>query len=227
MLVTIGSDGISNWVRLPDGQQFNLGPVSVLSFATQLSSVSAAKKALQRFLTFGEAMLSVDRGRLWDVLAPRPPRLATEGPFITQDCRDTMGDIHQQLDALRDHLQVLAQSLKKHFEAGKKSSLVVVAEGDTPGGAQAIADKVGWLIGADYRVVALGHVQRGGSPTARDRILASELGAAAVNGLADGVDGCMVGQIGSEIVETPLEETWTKTKELDTRRLRMLHILSI
>ena len=123
--------------------------------------------------------------------------------------------------------QVLAQSLKKNFKAGKKSSLVVVAEGDTPGGAQAIADKVGWLIGTDYRVVALGHVQRGGSPTARDRILASELGAAAVNGLADGVDGCMVGQIGSEIVGTPLEETWTKTKELDTRMLRMLHILAI
>ncbi len=124
-------------------------------------------------------------------------------------------------------LQLLADSLKKHFAAGKRSSLVIVAEGDTPGGAQAIADKVGLLIGIDYRVVALGHVQRGGSPTANDRILASELGAAAVTALAEGNDGCMVGKIGTEIVHTPIEETWSKYKELDVRMLKMLQILAL
>ncbi|NQT71655.1 MAG: 6-phosphofructokinase [Chloroflexi bacterium] len=124
-------------------------------------------------------------------------------------------------------LQALANSLKKHMAAGKRSSLVVVAEGDVPGGAQAIADKVGWLVGMDYRVVSLGHVQRGGSPSANDRILASELGAAAVSALAGRVNGCMVGKIGSDIVHTPLEESWTETKELDTRMLKMLQILAI
>jgi 6-phosphofructokinase 1 len=124
-------------------------------------------------------------------------------------------------------LQILADSLKKHFEVGKRSSLVVVAEGDAPGGAQAIADKVGWLVGKDYRVVSLGHVQRGGSPTANDRILASELGAAAVTALDGRGGGCMVGKIGSEITHTPLEDTWTKHKELDTRMLKMLQILAL
>lgn len=124
-------------------------------------------------------------------------------------------------------LQALADSLKGHIKAGKRSSLVIVAEGDVPGGAQAIADKVGWLVGMDYRVVSLGHIQRGGSPTANDRILASELGAAAVTALAGRAGGCMVGKIGSEIVHTPLEETWTRTKVVDTRMLKMLQILAI
>ncbi len=124
-------------------------------------------------------------------------------------------------------LQVLVDRLKSHMAAGKKSSLVIVAEGDIPGGARTVADKIGWLIGMDYRVVSLGHVQRGGSPTANDRILASELGAAAVDELANGGNACMVGKIGMEIVCTPLEETWTKHKELDKYRMQMLHVLAI
>lgn len=52
-------------------------------------------------------MISVDEDRMWDILAPRPPRLATEGPFISRDRRDM--NIHQQLDTLRGHLQVLAK----------------------------------------------------------------------------------------------------------------------
>ncbi len=124
-------------------------------------------------------------------------------------------------------LQLLADSLMKHFKAGKDSSLVVVAEGDTHGGAQAVADKVGLLLGMEHRVVALGHVQRGGSPTANDRILASELGAAAVTALVGRGSGCMVGKFGSDICHTPLEETWTREKELDMSNLRMLQILAL
>lgn len=125
------------------------------------------------------------------------------------------------------NLKSLADRLKEHFVAGKRSSLVVVAEGDTPGGARAIADKVGWYIGMEYRVVELGHVQRGGSPTANDRILASELGASAVTALIEDNHGYMMGKIGTEIVYTPLEDTWTKYKELDTRLLNMLQILAV
>ncbi len=124
-------------------------------------------------------------------------------------------------------LQVLIARLKYHLAAGKTSSMVVVAEGDIPGGARTIADKIGGLIGMDYRVVSLGHVQRGGSPTANDRILASELGAAAVDTLANGGNACMVGKIGMEIVLTPLEETWTRHKELDIKKMHMLQILAL
>ena len=61
------------------------------------------------------------------------------------------------------------------------------------------------------------HTQRGGRPTARDRILASELGASAVGALLEGESGKMVGRVNSEIVLTPLRETWTKKKPLDQR----------
>jgi len=124
-------------------------------------------------------------------------------------------------------LKILAESLKRHYRNGKRSAIVIVAEGDVPGGAATIAKELSGLIDVEYRVVSLGHVQRGGSPTARDRILASELGAAAVDAMAQGMSGYMVGMIGSEITHTPLSDTWTKTKELDTRMLRMLHILAL
>ena len=124
-------------------------------------------------------------------------------------------------------VEMLARRLRKHLKKGERSALVIVAEGDTPGGAQAIARAVGDLMKLDYRVVSLGHVQRGGAPTARDRILASELGVAALNALLEGKHGCMVGEIGAKVVYTPLEDTWTKTKELDTHLLQMLHILAI
>jgi 6-phosphofructokinase 1 len=92
-----------------------------------------------------------------------------------------------------------------------------VAEGDEEGGAFEIARKVGALGHYETRVSILGHIQRGGSPTAADRILASQLGAAAVEALLDGEAGKMVGRVNGQIVRTPLPETWEKRKPLDQR----------
>jgi 6-phosphofructokinase 1 len=98
---------------------------------------------------------------------------------------------------------------------GKMSSIIVVAEGDEEGGAFAIARRVAALGSLECRVCVLGHVQRGGNPTARDRVLASQLGAAAVEALLDGRTDCMVGRVGSEITFTPLPEAWEKKKPFD------------
>ena len=103
------------------------------------------------------------------------------------------------------------------MQRGKSSSIIVVAEGDEEGGALEIARKVRELGGVECRATILGHTQRGGNPTARDRILASELGAAAVGGLLEGELGKMVGRVNGEVVLTPLRETWTKKKPLDQR----------
>ncbi len=103
------------------------------------------------------------------------------------------------------------------MQRGKSSSIIVVAEGDEEGGALEIARKVRELGGVECRATILGHTQRGGNPTARDRILASELGAAAVGGLLEGELGKMVGRVNGKIVLTPLRETWTKKKPLDQR----------
>jgi len=72
----------------------------------------------------------------------------------------------------------------------------------------------------------LGHVQRGGSPTARDRVLASKLGAAAVDALVNGMSGYMAGELEGDIAFTPLRDTWEKKKELDSNLLRLVKVLA-
>jgi hypothetical protein len=72
LLVTVGTDVGTNWVRLPDGQKFNLGSMSVLSFVTKLAkNAVAARKALDGFLKKGEALLSVDSDKMWPLMQPR------------------------------------------------------------------------------------------------------------------------------------------------------------
>jgi 6-phosphofructokinase 1 len=98
---------------------------------------------------------------------------------------------------------------------GKTSSIIVVAEGDEEGGALEIARKVTVLGPIESRVTILGHVQRGGKPTAFDRVLASQLGAAAVRVLLEGDTDKMIGRVNNQVVRTPLPDTWEKRKPFD------------
>ena len=120
----------------------------------------------------------------------------------------------------------LAHDIRRCFRRGKQSSIVIVAEGDEEGGAFSVAQQVWERLKLEYRVCVLGHVQRGGSPTARDRVLASKLGAAAVDALVNGKANCMVGELKGEIAFTPLKETWEKRKELDSDLLRLVKVLA-
>jgi 6-phosphofructokinase 1 len=123
-------------------------------------------------------------------------------------------------------IEQLCLDIRRSFKKGKKSFIVVIAEGDEAGGAFSIAQQAWERLKMDYRVCVLGHVQRGGSPTARDRVLASKLGAAAVDGLTGGMSGYMAGELRGQIAFTPLRETWEKTKELDEGLLRLVKALS-
>jgi 6-phosphofructokinase 1 len=123
-------------------------------------------------------------------------------------------------------IEQLCLDIRRSFKRGKKSSIVIVAEGDEAGGAFSIAQQVWERLRMEYRICVLGHVQRGGSPTARDRVLASKLGAAAVDALVKGMSGYMVGELKGEIVFTPLRETWEKRKELDSNLLRLVKVLA-
>jgi 6-phosphofructokinase 1 len=123
-------------------------------------------------------------------------------------------------------IEQLALDIDRSFKRGKKSSIVVVAEGDDAGGAFSIAQQVWERLKLEYRICVLGHVQRGGSPTARDRVLASKLGAAAVDALARGMSGYMVGESNGQITLTPLRETWKKVKELDSNLLQLVKVLA-
>jgi 6-phosphofructokinase 1 len=119
------------------------------------------------------------------------------------------------------------QEMLAHIRKDKSSAIIIVAEGDEEGNAFEIANKVKDTAGYDFRVSVIGHVQRGGSPTARDRILASKLGAAAVELLIEGKSGIMVGEINRQVNETPLRETWEKRKKMQPRLLELARILSL
>jgi 6-phosphofructokinase 1 len=119
-------------------------------------------------------------------------------------------------------------NLKEGRDKDKTSSIIVVAEGEVHGNAHEIADKVlSELPELDIRVSTLGHVQRGGTPTAFDRILASRLGMAAVEGLVNGKKGMMVGIVDNQIQYTSFKIAISKSKPIDEDMLRMVKILSI
>ena len=111
--------------------------------------------------------------------------------------------------------QEIYETIAAGVARGKTSSIIVVAEGDEQGGALEIARRVNEFGPVESRVTILGHVQRGGRPTAFDRVLASQLGAAAIQALLEGDSDKMIGRVDNRIVRTPLPETWEKKKGFD------------
>ena len=110
----------------------------------------------------------------------------------------------------------IKSQLKDMLKEQKRSSLVVVAEGDETGGALKLAEKIkDDFAKYDLRVCILGHIQRGGSPSARDRVLASRLGASAIKVLMEGHNEVMVGVVNNALKITPLRVAVAKKKGLD------------
>jgi 6-phosphofructokinase 1 len=125
-------------------------------------------------------------------------------------------------------IDTLVQRLREGQVRGKKSSIIVVAEGDEVGRASAIAAKVAERSEfKDNRVTVIGHLQRGGSPTAFDRVLASRMGVRAVEALLEGESGKMVGVSGQNMLLRPLAEAWELRTRFDPGLLRVAHVLSV
>ncbi len=125
-------------------------------------------------------------------------------------------------------IERVIETLRSGKFNSKTSSIVIVAEGEQIGDANSVAHQVRQeLSELDIRVTTLGHIQRGGSPTALDRIIASRMGVAAVEGLLEGKKNVMAGIINNEIIYTPFIDTITKKKPLLQDLLRMLPILRI
>lgn len=127
----------------------------------------------------------------------------------------------------RTDLDEVCRKLEEGRARGKTSSIIVVAEGDEAGGAFDIGERIRERIGYEIRVAVLGHLQRGGSPSALDRILATRLGAEAVDVLRRGEGGKMVGLISNEIEVFPLEHAWQEKKEIDLRLYQLSQIMAI
>ena len=122
----------------------------------------------------------------------------------------------------------LAELIQNGFRKSKNSSIVLVAESPVTGGAMGLAERVRKEFPEyDVRVTILGHLQRGGSPTAQDRILASRMGAAAVDALLEGQRNVMIGDDNEEIVYAPFSKAIKNNKPIDRELLNTLRRLSI
>ena len=126
-------------------------------------------------------------------------------------------------------LERLLDSLKKSEKSGKSSSIVVIAEGDKTGkNVFEIASYVEKnLPYYEVRVSVLGHMQRGGTPSCFDRVLASRMGVCAVETLLEGKSKVMVGVIDDQMVLTPLEKAIKGKSEINTNLIKVSDILSI
>ena len=122
--------------------------------------------------------------------------------------------------------QELKDFLEKQYSYAKESSIVLVAEGEKMGSTIEIADRVNKEHPEyDARVTILGHLQRGGSPTVVDRVLASELGVAAIDALLDDQKSIMVGNVKDEIVHIPFNRAIKNKKSINERLLNLIQVL--
>ncbi|MBI1976031.1 MAG: 6-phosphofructokinase [Candidatus Omnitrophica bacterium] len=120
----------------------------------------------------------------------------------------------------------LCKKLEEGRKKGKRSTIIVVAEGDEAGGAFEIAKKIQRKTNYQIRVSILGHQQRGGSPTAFDRILASQLGVGAVEALLKGARNKVIGRVNGKLILSSLDIAWKKAPKLDQNLVRLAEILS-
>jgi 6-phosphofructokinase 1 len=127
----------------------------------------------------------------------------------------------------KDSIGNLIKKLQNGAKMGKQSSIVIVAEGEEMGNAVEIAKHVKEKFDFyDVRVTVLGHIQRGGSPTCFDRVLAARLGVKSVEALIAGENIKMVGLIKNETMLTPFEDAVSKVPPFNSDLLRVAEILS-
>jgi len=125
-------------------------------------------------------------------------------------------------------IPALVAALRRSRDNGKRSMIVVVAEGDDAGNALQVAKRVAEVSEfTDTRVAVIGHLQRGGSPTAFDRVLAGRMGVRAVEALLAGEAGKMVGVRGLELVLAPLSDAWEQRGRFDPEYSRIARVLSV
>lgn len=118
----------------------------------------------------------------------------------------------------------ICANLREMRQKGKRSSIIIVAEGASRG--SDITDFIKKNTGFEVRNLVLGHMQRGGSPTAFDRVLALRLGAYAANRLVSGFHGEMVGVDGGRLISTLLSEVLSTERTIDPERLLLVEVMS-
>ncbi len=154
--------------------------------------------------------------------------MGRDAGFIALNSGLATGALDILIPEQKDSIDDLVATFKKAEKAGKSSSIVVVAEGEELGGIYDLAKATKKEFpDFDIRVTILGHIQRGGSPSCADRVLASRLGYSAIIGLMNGENKVMAGMRSNKIVYTPIEEAIKKHNEIDRELIAISEILAI
>ena len=227
-IVVIGGDGSLTGARI-FANEFNFpmiglpgtidndlfGTDSTIGYDTALNTIMECVDKIRDTATSHERLFFIE------VMGRDAGFLALNGAIAAGAEAAIIPEISTQVDQLADLIQ-------NGFRKSKSSSIVLVAESPVTGGAMGLAQRVkNEYPGYDVRVSILGHLQRGGSPTAKDRILASRMGSAAIDAILDDQRNVMIGINNDEITYVPFTKAIKNDKPINPELLATLRKLSI
>jgi 6-phosphofructokinase 1 len=227
-LVVIGGDGTFTGARI-FAQEFNVpivglpgtidndlyGTDSTIGYDTALNTIIDAVDKIRDTATSHERLFFIEV-------------MGRDAGFLALNSAIASGAESAIIPERETKVDQLEELIKNGFRKSKNSSIVIVAESEITGGANGLAERMhNEHPEYDVRVTILGHIQRGGSPTAYDRIIASRMGVAAIDALMDEQRSIMIGIVNNEIVHVPFTKAIKDDKPVDESLLGVLHILSI
>ncbi|MEE1298282.1 MAG: 6-phosphofructokinase [Muribaculaceae bacterium] len=227
-LVVIGGDGSLTGARV-FATEFNIPVVGLpgtidndlfgtdrtIGYDTALNTIMECVDKIRDTATSHERLFFIE------VMGRDAGFLALNGAIATGAEAAIIPEISTEVDQL-------SELISQGFRKSKNSSIVLVAESPVTGGAMGMAERVKKEYPQyDVRVTILGHLQRGGSPTAADRILASRMGAAAIEALLEDQRNVMIGIRNDEIVYVPFSKAIKNDKPINRELLNTLRRLSI
>lgn len=227
-LVAIGGDGTITGARI-FAEEYNIpivalpgtidndlsGTDSTIGFDTALNTIMQCVDKIRDTATSHERLFFVE------VMGHTAGYLALNGALAT----GAEAAIIPEMETEDDQLKTL---IDNGFRKSKNSAIVLVAENPKTGGAMGLAERVKREYPQyDARVTILGHLQRGGSPSAFDRILSSRLGSAAITALQEGQRNVMIGIRNGEIVYVPFSQAISHTKKISHDMIDLVRVLSI
>jgi len=227
-LVVIGGDGSLTGARV-FANEFNLpiiglpgtidndlfGTDTTIGYDTALNTIMECVDKIRDTATSHERLFFIE------VMGRDAGFLALNGAIAAGAEAAIIPEISTKVDQL-------AELIENGFRKSKNSSIVLVAESPVTGGAMGLAERVEKEYpNYDVRVSILGHLQRGGSPTAHDRILASRMGAAAIDAIMEDQRNVMIGIRNDEIVYVPFSKAIKNDKPINPELVDTLRRLSI
>lgn len=227
-LIVIGGDGSLTGARLL-AQEFDVpciglpgtidndlfGTDTTIGYDTALNTILDAVDKIRDTATSHERLFFVE------VMGRDAGFLALNGAIAAGAEAAIIPEFNTEVDQLEEFI-------KNGFRKSKSSSIVLVAESEITGGAMHYAERVkNEYPQYDVRVTILGHLQRGGKPTAHDRIIASRMGVASIQALMEGQRNVMIGIENDEIVYVPFSKAIKNDKPIDRELVNVLHELSI